>query len=107
MEAIITTAAAHFKCIDLASNRHIRKMVHKAVTGACNKARAQNAKPLTAVDDLTMHSLGPWIDTLAKYLARSALVEGISISGGEMAQMPDTYIPGYVGIIIFVLSIKN
>ena len=105
-ETVITIGVGHIKRIDLASNRSIRRMVHKAVTVACDKARALGAKPITAVDDLTIHSMGPWIDNFAKYLARSAMLEGISISGGEMAQMADTYAYGYVGVVVFVLSLK-
>jgi phosphoribosylaminoimidazole (AIR) synthetase len=66
-----------------------------------------NAQPISAVDDLTIHSTGPWIDSFGKCLARSAKREGISVVGGEMAQMPDSYAPGYAGIFVTVVSLRE
>jgi phosphoribosylaminoimidazole (AIR) synthetase len=82
-------------------------MTQSAISDACQKAREQHAKPIAAVDDLTVNSVGPWISTFAKCLARSARREGISIVGGEMAQMPDTYVPNYAGIWVAVVSIPE
>lgn len=100
-------ASAHIARIDLASNRQIRRMVDTAVTLACNKAREQNAKPITAVDDLTVHTVGPWLDIFGKYLAGAAMRNGISIVGGEIAQMSGSYTPGYAGVVVSVVSIRS
>jgi phosphoribosylaminoimidazole (AIR) synthetase len=81
-------------------------MVQNAMTEACDKARAQGARPISAVDDLTIHSVGRWIDVFGQCLARSARREGISVVGGEMAQMPDSYAAGYAGVIISVVSLR-
>lgn len=80
-------------------------MTQFAISGACRKAREQGARPISAVDDLSVHAIGPWIDTFAKCLARSAKSEGISIVGGEMAQMPDSYATHYAGVWVTVVSI--
>ncbi len=105
-EIVLTMGSAHVLRIDLASNRSIRRMVNAAVTAACDRARAQGARPISAVDDLTIHTVGPWIDAFAKYLAGAAQREGISIVGGEMAQMPDSYAPGYAGVVVSVVSLR-
>lgn len=102
---ILTMGSAHIRRIDRASNRRIRKMASVAVAKACSQARAQGARPITAVDDLTVQSLGPWIDAFAAGLCAAAIREGISISGGEMAQMPDSYAPGYVSVVVSVASL--
>lgn len=77
------------------------------MTSACDKVRVQGAKPLSAVDDLTAHAFGPWVETFAECLAQAAKREGISIVGGEMAQMPDSYEPGYVGLVVSVVGIRT
>ena len=102
---VITMAARHIRHIERAGTRRIRKMTQEAVSEACEKGRQQGARPISAVDDLTMAMVGPWVGTFAKCLARSALREGISIVGGEMAQMPDIYKPGYVGVVVSVVSL--
>lgn len=104
VEVTLTMGSSHIRHIDRASTRRIRKMTQSAVSEACNKAKAQGAKPLSCVDDLTIYSVGPWIDNFAKCLARSAKREGISVVGGEIAQMSDTYVKGYVGIVVTVVS---
>lgn len=104
---IITMASAHIKRIDRVGARRIKTMVNKAVTEACDKARAKGAIPLSAVDDLSVHSIdGKWMNVFSRSLYRVAAREGISIVGGEMAQMPDTYSKGYIGIVVSVVSIK-
>jgi phosphoribosylaminoimidazole (AIR) synthetase len=105
-EVIITLGTAYIRHMDRASTRRIRKMTQDAVVRACDRAWAEGARPISMVDDLSMHAVGPWIDTFAKCLARSARSVGISVVGGEMAQMPDTYAPGYVGIVVTVVSIR-
>lgn len=104
---VVTMGAAHIRRIDRASTRRIRQMTQTAFTIACDRARAQSATPLSAVDDLSIHVIGPWIDAFAKCLARSAKREGVSVVGGEMAQVPDTYAPGYASIVVTVVSLRE
>lgn len=33
--------------------------------------------------------------------------EEVAIVGGEMAQMRDTYAPGYIGVVVYVTGIKQ
>ena len=40
-------------------------------------------------------------------LARTAKAHGISVVGGEVAQMPDTYAAGYAGIFVTVVGIEK
>ncbi len=82
-------------------------MIKFPMQRACDEARGKGFLPISAVDDLTIHSIGPWIDTFAKCLSRLAQLQKISIIGGEMAQMKDSYYPGYVGFVIFIVSIKK
>lgn len=103
---VVTVGAAHIRHIDRTSTRRLRQLVQGAVTEACNKARRQGARPVSAVDDLSYHAPGRWIDTFGFCLRRAALRERISISGGEMAQMADTYAPGCVSVVIFLAALR-
>ena len=107
MEIVTGTASAHIRQVRNASTRRIRIMTQTAISEACRKVREQGARPLSAVDDLTMHRVGPWIGIFARCLARSARREKVSIAGGEMAQMPNTYKSGYVGIVVTVVGVKS
>lgn len=102
----IGLGVAHIRQIKNAGTRRVRKMVQSAVSDACQQLRNDGYRPISMVDDLTMHSLGRWIDTFGKCLTRSAKREGISVTGGEMAQMPDTYRRGYVGVAVSVVGVK-
>jgi phosphoribosylaminoimidazole (AIR) synthetase len=82
-------------------------MAATAVHLACAKMRAQGAKPLTLVDDLSMNSPGKWIDAFAQGLTSAAKYEGISVVGGEMAQMADTYPYGRVAVVVFVVGLRD
>lgn len=106
-EIVITMATSHINHVERASTRRLRKMCQDAITEACQKARDQGAIPITMVDDLSAHSFGPWTNAFAKGLARSARREKVSVTGGEMAQMPDTYAPGYAGVVVSLVSIKG
>jgi phosphoribosylformylglycinamidine cyclo-ligase len=77
-----------------------------AVYKACAKMKAKGIKPLSMVDDLSMHAVGPWIDDFAYGLAAAAKREGISIVGGEMAQMGGTYREGCVSVVVYVTGIR-
>lgn len=102
---ILTMGAAHIRRIDRASTRRIRKMTQQAINIACNRARELGATPISAVDDLSVHAIGAWIDKFALCLARFAKREGISIVGGEIAQMSETYALGYAGIVVTVAAL--
>ena len=104
---ILTMGVAHLSRADLAPSRAVRRMVNKAMGIACTKARDQGGIPIAAVDDLTVHSLGPWVDNFGKHLAGAASRNGVSVVGGEMAQMPDTYAAGYAGVVISVVSLRS
>jgi phosphoribosylaminoimidazole (AIR) synthetase len=103
---VVTMAHSHLRRVDRASPRQIRKMAATAVYKACAKLKAEGTKPLCLVDDLSMHSAGPWIDDFAYGLTAAAKREGVSIVGGEMAQMRDSYAFGYVGVVVYVTGIK-
>jgi len=98
--------SSHVKHIDRLNRRQVRKLGSSAVYRACRKLRAKGVTPLTAVDDLSVHALGPWVDDFAYGLTSAALREGISISGGEMAQMGSSYYPGAVGVVVYVTGIR-
>jgi phosphoribosylaminoimidazole (AIR) synthetase len=106
-EIVLTMGVAHLLRIDLASSRAIKRMVDEAMNTACGRALAKGAIPISAVDDLTIHAVGPWIDIFAQHLSGAALRKGISIVGGEMAQMRDSYSKGYAGVVISVVSLKH
>lgn len=104
---VVTAAHTYIRRIDRASPRRVRKMAATAVYRACAKMKARGMKPLCLVDDLSMHAAGPWVDDFARGLVAAAKREGVAIVGGEMAQMRDTYAPGYVGVVVYVTGIKQ
>lgn len=105
-EVVITIGASHVRHIDRLNRRQVRKLGSSAVYKACRKMRALGVRPLSMVDDLSMHSVGPWVDQFAQGLTSAALREGISIVGGEMAQMGGTYRPGSVGVVVYVVGLR-
>lgn len=102
----MTIGSAHIRRIDRASTRRIKKMTSTAIDQAYFLALEQGATPISAVDDLSMHKIGPWINNFGKCLARSAKRRNISISGGELAQMPDSYYFGAVSLVVIMVSVK-
>lgn len=106
-EVIVTIGSAHIRRVDRASTRRMRKMTQDAVSEACRRGRERGGVPISAVDDLSMHAAGRWITTFGKCLARSARREGISIVGGEMAQMRDTYRPQAISLVVYVVSLHG
>lgn len=104
---MIAIRSAHIRHIERASTRRIRQMTNAAVYAACAEVRKQGAEPITMVDDLSVHRVGRWIGKFAVCLTRSARREGISIVGGEMAQMPDTYKSGYAGVTATVVGLAR
>ena len=102
---IITIGTAHIRHADRSGSRRFRKLCQDAITQACDRARALGAVPITMVDDLSIHKIGRWMSVFSSCLAKSARREGISIIGGEIAQMPDTYSRGYAGLFVTVVSL--
>ena len=104
---LITTAAGHINT-NLVNAGAVHKMVFDTVQSACAKARTQGAVPLSAVDDISMHSLrGNWFAPFVDGLGDAAEFEGIAIVGGEMAQMSSTYNPGWISLFVTVVSLKE
>lgn len=68
--------------------------------------RIKGINPISAVDDLSVHSMGPWIDDFSIGLSQAAKKENISIVGGEIAQMGSVYRSGYIGVVVYVVGIK-
>lgn len=105
---ITTIHATHTRNIHRLNRRQIRKLGSSAINRACRKMHKQNIQPLTCVDDLTIvGEISSWIDNFSYGLTSAAKKQNISIVGGEMAQMPDTYRPGYVGVIVYIVGIKE
>jgi len=105
-DIVVTLAAAHIN-VDEAGREGVRKMAFDVLREACSNARAQGARPITVVDDLSMHAVGDWVDDFAAGLTEAALLEGVSITGGEMAQMGDTYAAGWISVVVYVAAIKE
>jgi phosphoribosylaminoimidazole (AIR) synthetase len=101
---VIAMRSAYIRHIDNVGTKRIRKMTNAAVGAACAEARRQGATPISMVDDLSIAKIGRWIGAFARCLTRSARREGVSVVGGEMAQMPDTYAAGYVGLTVTVVA---
>ena len=106
-EIVITVAATHVRRIDRLNRRQIRKFGSTAVRKACRNMRAQGVTPLSLVDDISMHAIGPWFEDFAYGLTAAAIREGVSVVGGEMAQMSGTYKQGYAGVVVCVVGVKR
>lgn len=106
-DIVITIGARHVRRIDRLNRRQIRKFAASAVRLACRKMRAKGIKPLSLVDDVSMYAIGPWFADFGYGLTAAALREGVSVVGGETAQMSGTYRPGYVGVVVYVVGVKQ
>ncbi|MFI4962300.1 MAG: phosphoribosylformylglycinamidine cyclo-ligase [Legionellales bacterium] len=78
------------------------------VSATTNDIIVLGAKPLTLLDYIATDHLKPDnIETIIKGMAEACLENGISLVGGETAEMPDTYLRGehdLVGIITGVVE---
>ena len=80
------------------------------VSACANDILVMGAKPLTFLDYIANDKLNPEIiSELVEGMAQACKETGVSLVGGETAEMPDTYLPGehdLVGIITGVVD-KN
>lgn len=81
---------------------------HDLVSATTNDILVLGAKPLTLLDYIASDKLNPeHIEALVQGMAQACLEHGISLVGGETAEMPDTYLQGehdLVGIITGVVE---
>jgi phosphoribosylformylglycinamidine cyclo-ligase len=84
---------------------------HDLVSACANDIAVHGARPLTFLDYIANDTLDP--DTVAAIVASMAEAcreEGISLIGGETAEMPGTYLPGehdLVGIVTGIVEKKK
>ena len=80
------------------------------LSACANDILAMGARPLTFLDYIANDKLRPdIIEEMVNGMVDACLDTGVSLVGGEMAEMPDTYIPGehdLVGVITGVVE-KN
>lgn len=73
------------------------------LSACCNDIAVHGAKPLTFLDYIANDTLDPErVGAIIDGLAEGCREHGISLIGGETAEMPDTYLPGehdLVGIV--------
>ena len=78
------------------------------VSACANDILVMGAKPLTFLDYIANDKLNPEIvSELVEGMAKACKETGVSLVGGETAEMPDTYLPGehdLVGIITGVVD---
>ena len=80
------------------------------VSACANDILVMGARPITFLDYIANDKLNPEIvSELVEGMAKACKETGVSLVGGETAEMPDTYLPGehdLVGIITGVVD-KN
>ena len=78
------------------------------VSACANDILVMGAKPLTFLDYIANDKLNPEIvSEIVEGMAKACKETGVSLVGGETAEMPDTYLPGehdLVGIITGVVD---
>jgi phosphoribosylformylglycinamidine cyclo-ligase len=81
------------------------------VSACANDIVTMGARPLTFLDYIANDTLKPdIIEEIVNGMADACLDIGVSLVGGETAEMPDTYLPGehdLVGIVTGVVNKKN
>ncbi len=85
-----------------------RNLGHDVVSACCNDIIVHGARPLTFLDYIANEKLDPAIvEELVSGMADACCENGISLVGGETAEMPSTYRPGehdLVGVITGVVE---
>ena len=80
------------------------------LSACANDILVMGAKPLTFLDYIANDRLDPMIvDEIVEGMTRACKETGVSLVGGETAEMPDTYLPGehdLVGVITGIVD-KN
>ena len=78
------------------------------LSACANDILVMGAKPLTFLDYIANDRLNPIIvDKIVEGMAKACKETGVSLVGGETAEMPDTYLPGehdLVGVITGVVD---
>jgi phosphoribosylformylglycinamidine cyclo-ligase len=70
------------------------------VSATTNDILVMGAKPLTLLDYIANDKLNPAIvEQIVKGIASACRDEGISLIGGETAEMPGTYLPGELDLV--------
>ena len=80
------------------------------LSACANDILVMGAKPLTFLDYIANDRLNPMIvDEIVEGMTKACKETGVSLVGGETAEMPDTYLPGehdLVGVITGIVD-KN
>ena len=78
------------------------------LSACANDILVMGAKPLTFLDYIANDKLNPIIvDKIVEGMAKACKETGVSLVGGETAEMPDTYLPGehdLVGVITGIVD---
>ena len=78
------------------------------LSACANDILVMGAKPLTFLDYIANDRLDPMIvDKIVEGMAKACKETGVSLVGGETAEMPDTYLPGehdLVGVITGIVD---
>ena len=78
------------------------------LSACANDILVMGAKPLTFLDYIANDKLNPIIvDKIVEGMAKACEETGVSLVGGETAEMPDTYLPGehdLVGVITGIVD---
>ena len=81
------------------------------LSACANDILVMGARPLTFLDYIANDKLNPAIiEEIVSGMVRACLDTGVSLVGGETAEMPDTYLPGehdLVGVITGVVEKDN
>ncbi len=82
---------------------------HDLLSACANDILVLGAKTLTMLDYVANDKLNPdTVETIVKSMAEACRVNGVSLVGGETAEMPDTYLPGehdLVGVVTGVVEL--
>ena len=81
------------------------------VSACANDILVMGAKPITFLDYIANDRLNPeTVSEIVDGMVRACKETGVSLVGGETAEMPDTYLPGehdLVGVITGIVDKKN
>ncbi len=81
---------------------------HDLVSACCNDIIVAGAKPLTFLDYIANDKLEPEVvAAIVDGIAEACLDIGVSLVGGETAEMPDTYLPGENDLVGIVTGIVD
>ncbi|MBC8402386.1 MAG: phosphoribosylformylglycinamidine cyclo-ligase [Candidatus Marinimicrobia bacterium] len=88
--------------------RNYTTIGHDLMSACCNDIIVHGAQPLTFLDYIANDRLEPVIvEAIVSGIADACRKIGVSLVGGETAEMPDTYLPGendLVGIVTGVVE---